>query len=99
MTMKTSDLSQTPLVRRFGIRGARLFARVWFPFIYILLATLTIALWILSPEFTNSWHRTLIGCFAAVLVITATARLARMRLEFLAGVEDLERSERPRCPK
>jgi hypothetical protein len=97
--MKTPDLSQTPVVRRFGVQGARLFARVWFSVVYVLLIALTATLWILSPEFNNSSHRTLIGCFAAVLVITAASRLARMRVEFLAGVEQLERNEPARRPK
>lgn len=91
--MKTHDLSQTPIVRRFGTRGARWFARLWFPVLYIQLAVLTAGLWFISPEFTETWQRISIGSFTAILVITAASRLSRMRSEYFASLEQLEAAQ------
>jgi hypothetical protein len=92
--MKTHDLSQTPIVRRYGTHGARWFARIWFPLLYVLLAALTAALWIYSPEFTVTWQRIFIGSMAGLLVVAAASRLSRMRLEYLASLELLEAERR-----
>jgi hypothetical protein len=90
--MKTQDLSQTALVRKFGVRGARLFGRIWFPVMYLFLIALTAGFLILSPTFGAGWRDMVVGCLVAVLVVTAAALLTRMRLEFLAGIEKLERT-------
>ena len=93
--MKTDDLSQTALVRKFGIRGARLYFRIWFPVMYLFLITLTAGLWVLSPMDEVRDHRIFVGCLVAVLVVIATALLTRMRLEYRAGIEKLERTPKP----
>ena len=47
-------------------------------------------LWVVSPEFTGGWQRPVLGFLIATLVVTAASVLTRMRLEFLAGIEQLE---------
>ena len=88
--MKTPDLSETTLVRNYGALGARRFARIWFPALYAMLTASAAGLWIFGSEFTVSWQRTVLGFLIATLVVTAASVLTRMRLEFLAGIEQLE---------
>lgn len=60
-----------------------------------MLTAITAALWILSPEFTGTWwRRAILGFLIASLVVIAASVLTRMRLEFFAGIEPLEASER-----
>ena len=88
--MKTPDISLTPLVRRYGVRGAKLFARVWFTLVYAFLIALTAALPIVGPEVPAGWRRGLIGCLAGGLIVLATSLLTRMRLEYWAAIGRLE---------
>ncbi|HWW01482.1 MAG TPA: hypothetical protein VNZ64_17425 [Candidatus Acidoferrum sp.] len=88
--MKIPDLSETPLVRKYGPRGARWFARIWFPVLYAMLAVVTAGFWIIDPQFPATWPRILIGFLVTVLVIVAASILTRMRLQFFAGIEQLE---------
>ena len=88
--MKTPDISETPLVRRYGVRGARLFARLWFALLYVFLVALTTAIFVFAPELANGRHRVFLGLLAGGLVVLAAALLTRMRLEFLAAIERLE---------
>ncbi|HSY09713.1 MAG TPA: hypothetical protein VK840_02245 [Candidatus Dormibacteraeota bacterium] len=88
--MKTPDISQTPMVRRYGVHGAKLFARIWFSIVYLLLVAVTAGLWIVSPEFAGGWRRIFVGCTVGALIVFATSLLTRMRLKFLAEIEQLE---------
>ena len=88
--MKTPDLSETTLVRKYGAHGARRFARIWFPALYAMLTASAAGLWIFGSEFTVGWQRTVLGFLIATLVVTAASVLTRMRLEFRAGIEQLE---------
>ncbi len=87
--MKTPDISQTPIVKRFGVRGAKLFAKIWFSIMYLALVAITAGFWIVWPEFAEGW-RIFVGCFVGALVVFAASLLTRMRLEYLAGIEQLE---------
>ena len=93
--MKTSDISQTSLVRKYGVRGAKLYLRLWFPFMYVLLISFTTALWVVAPELAKGWRRAFFGCLVCGLTVLAASLLTRMRLGFLAGVELLESREEP----
>src|SRR5258706_8549237 len=88
--MKTSDISKTPLVRKYGVRGAKLFARLWFPFLYVLLIAPTAALWAVAPELAAGWKRILFGFLVGGLTVLAASLLTRMRLGDLADIERLE---------
>lgn len=88
--MKTPDLSQAPIVKRYGVRGAKLFAKTWFPLMYLMLAAITAWLWTVSPEFVGERRRFIIGFIVGVLVVIAASLLTRMRLKYLAGIEQLE---------
>ena len=92
--MKTQDLSETTLVRKYGARSARRFAKIWFPALYAMLTAFTSGLWCISPEFTGGWQRPILGFLIATLIVTAASVLTRMRLEFLAGIEQLEAKPR-----
>jgi hypothetical protein len=92
--MKTADISQTPLVRRYGVRGAKLYVRLWFPFMYFLLIALTAGLWAAVPQFAAGWKRIFLGCIVCGLTVLASSLLTRMRLEFLAAIELLENREK-----
>lgn len=93
--MKTADISQTPLVRKYGVRGAKLYVRLWFPFMYFLLIALTAGLWAVVPEFATGWKRIFLGCIVCGLTVLAASILTKMRLEFLAAVELLETRGKP----
>jgi hypothetical protein len=88
--MKTQDVSETALVRRYGVRGAKLFARLWFPLLYVFLIALSTGFFVLGPEFATGSRRIFIGLLAGGLIVVAASLLTRMRLEFLAGIERLE---------
>lgn len=88
--MKTSDISKTLLVRRYGVRGAKLFARLWFPFLYLLLVVPTAVLWAVAPALATGWRRILFGCVVSGLTVLAASILTRMRLGYLADIERLE---------
>ena len=92
--VKTSDISNTPLVRKYGVRGAKLFARFWFPLLYVLLIAPTAALCALAPELATGWRRILFGCLVSGLTVLAASVLTRMRLGYLAAIEQLEAGER-----
>ena len=91
-TMKTPDLSKTPVVQKFGARGARWYGRILFASLYAILIRFTSRLWIYSPEFTSTemWRRVVFGLFVAVLVVIAASVLTQMRIKFFAGIEQLE---------
>jgi len=38
--IKTSNISDAPIVRKYGVRGARLFARLWFSVMYVIAVAL-----------------------------------------------------------
>jgi uncharacterized BrkB/YihY/UPF0761 family membrane protein len=88
--MKAQDISQTPIVKRFGAHGAKLFAKIWFSIMYLALAAITAGFWIVGPMFPEGWRRIFIGCFFGALVVVAASILTRMRLKFLAEIEQLE---------
>jgi len=88
--MKTSDISGTPLVRKYGVRGAKLFAHVWFPFMYLLLIAPAAALWAVAPEVPTEGKRIFLGCLVTVLIVVGASVLSRMRLGYLAAIEQLE---------
>ena len=72
------------------MRGAKLYVRLWFPFMYVLLIALTSALWAVVPEFAAGWKRIFLGGLVCGLTVLAASLLTRIRLEFLAAVELLE---------
>jgi len=76
------------------VRGAKLFARLWFPLLYVIFIALTAALPVVGPEVQLGWRRVFIGCLAGGLVVLATSLLTRMRLQYLAAIERLEARER-----
>ncbi len=90
LLMKTSDISQTPLIRRFGLRGGKLFAHLWFSVLYVFLVALAAALPVVGPQVPAGWRRIVVGCIAGALIVLAASLLTRMRLEFLAAIERLE---------
>ena len=90
LLMKTSDTSETELVRRYGVRGAKLFARIWFPLMYVFLIALSACLWVVGPEFIAGWRRIFFGCLISGLIVVAASLLTRMRLQYLAAIERFE---------
>ena len=89
--MKTTlDISERQLVRRYGVRGAKLFARIWFPLVYVSLIALDAGLWVVGPEFTTGRPRILCGCLIGALTVVAASLLTRMRLQYLAAIALLE---------
>jgi hypothetical protein len=92
--MKASNIAQAPLVKRCGARRAKLFAKIWFSIMYLMLTAATAGLWIASPEFTGGWPRIFVGCIVGALVVFAASLLTRMRLRFLSEIEQLETREK-----
>ena len=88
--MKTPDISQTPLVRKYGVRGAKLFAHLWFPFMYVVLIALTAGVWAGYAEAPAGWKRIVFGCLVSGLTVLAASLLTRMHLGYLAAIELLE---------
>ena len=55
-----------------------------------MLIALTAGFWIAGPEFAEGWRRIFVGCFVGTLIVFAASLLTRMRLKFLAEIEQLE---------
>jgi hypothetical protein len=91
--MKTSDISQSLIIKKYGVRGAKLFVRIWFAVLYLMLIAVAAGFWIVGPEFAAGWRRIFVGCFVGTLVVFAASLLTRMRLKFLAEIEQLETRE------
>lgn len=72
------------------MRGAKLFARIWFSLLYSLLTALAAGIWIAGPEFAMGWRRLIISTLAGALIVTAASLLTRMRLEYMAAIERLQ---------
>jgi hypothetical protein len=87
--MKLSDLLWTPIVRRFGARGARWYGRVVFAWLYAMLIFFTARLWIHSQDFASAGtvRGVLFGSIVAVLVVVAASMLTKMRIEYFASIE------------
>jgi hypothetical protein len=83
--MKAPDITQSPMFKRYGVRGLKLFAKIWFPILYLMLIAITAAFLIIRPELGI-----IIDCFVGALVVFASSLLTRMRLKFLAEIEQLE---------
>ncbi|HTV61785.1 MAG TPA: hypothetical protein VMH30_04370 [Verrucomicrobiae bacterium] len=92
--MIAPDISQTPIIKRFGVRGAKLFAKIWFSIMYLALVTITAGFWIIGPEFPEGWYRIFAGCLVGALVVFAASLLTRMRLKLLAEIAELEARDR-----
>ena len=93
--MKAPDISQTPIVKRYGVRGAKLYAKIWFSILYLMLVAVTAGFWIVGPELAAGWRRIIVGCFAGALIVFAASLLTRMRLKFFAEIEQLESHGKP----
>ena len=88
--MKAPDIAQTTIVKRFGIRGAKVYAKIWFSILYLMLVAVTAGFWIVGPEFAPGWRRIVVCCFVGALIVFAASLLTRMRLKFLAEIEQME---------
>jgi prepilin signal peptidase PulO-like enzyme (type II secretory pathway) len=88
--VKKPDIAQTPIVKWFGIRGAKLYVKILFSILYLMLIALTAGLWIVGPVFPNGWCRIVLACFIGGLIVFAVSLLTRMRMKFLAEIEQLE---------
>ena len=89
--MNTSDISQTPIVRRFGVRRARLWAKVWFSIMYLMLAAIAVGWSFAGPAlFAAGWRGLVVGCVAGSLIVFATSLLTQMRTKVLSELAELE---------
>ena len=61
---------------------------------YLALVAITAGFWIVGPEFPEGWRRIFVGCFVGALVVFAASLLTRMRLKYLAEIEQLETREK-----
>ena len=87
--MKSCDISQSALVRRYGVRGAKLFARLWFPLLYFVLICLGAAFCFVGPEVVG-WRRIILAGISGALLVLGASLLTRMRLNYWAAIEQLE---------
>jgi hypothetical protein len=88
--MKAPDITQSPMFKRYGVRGLKLFAKIWFPVLYLMLIAVTAGFLIVGQEFAGGWRRIFLSCFVGTLIVFASSLLTRMRLKFLAEIEQLE---------
>lgn len=94
LLMKTSDLSQSIsqslIFKRFGVRGARFFVKIWFSIMYLILVAATATFWFVGAEPGTGWRRIFVGCLIGALIVLTSSLLTQVLLRFLAGIEQLE---------
>jgi hypothetical protein len=89
--MKTSDISNSLVVRKCGVRGARLFAYFWFSSMYVFLIAVNAASWVLAPDMApERGDRIFFGCIFGGLTVLTASLLTRMCLKLLAEIKELE---------
>jgi hypothetical protein len=86
-TMKTTGTVQTPVMKRFGARGARVFGWVWFSAMNLGLIAIVTGWWMASSEIPGGWRRMVAGCIVGSLTVLAASLLARMRLKYFGEIE------------
>lgn len=72
------------------MRGAKLFARIWFTAMFIFLIALNAGFWVVGPELIEGWRRILFGCLIGTLIVAGASLLTRMLLQYWAAIERLE---------
>jgi len=92
--MKPTDVAQTPIMKRYGARGARIFGRIWFSTMYLALMAIVAGWWMLGPEMAAGWRRAVAACFVGALAVLATSLLTRMHLKYRAEIDQCESGQR-----
>jgi hypothetical protein len=85
--MKTTGTMQTPVMKRFGPRGARVFGWLWFSAMHLMLIAVVVGWWMASAEIPGGWRRVVAGCIVGSLIVLAASLLARMRLKYFGEIE------------
>ena len=88
--MKTTDIAQTPIVKRYGVHGARIFGRIWFSAMYLTLVAIVVGWLMVVQEIPGGWRRAFIACFVGTLAVLATALLTRMQLKYRTEIDQFE---------
>jgi uncharacterized BrkB/YihY/UPF0761 family membrane protein len=97
--MNTSDVSETPIVRWLGPRGARWYGRVLFTVLYATLIFFAARAWIYKqdPGVTENWRRVVLGSIVAALVVIAASVLTQMRIGFFVELDQLDAKLKDPC--
>jgi hypothetical protein len=92
--MKTTGLAQTPVMKHFGLRGARICGWIWFSAMYLALIAIVAGWWMVWPELPGGWRRMVAGGIVGTLVVLAISLLIRMRLKYLAEIDQFEAGQK-----
>jgi hypothetical protein len=86
------NLTRSPVFKKFGVRGLKLYAMILFSVFYLMLIAITAGFCIYSSDFEDC--RISVSWFAGVLIVFSASLLTRMHSHFQADIKRLEPQEK-----
>jgi hypothetical protein len=92
--MKSRDITQTPVFRKYGIKGMRRFCIVWGTFMYLFLIFISVrGLYALMQIIDEPGSRILLFT-AVILIVTAASLITRMLIGTFSELRALESQQK-----
>jgi hypothetical protein len=88
VTEMKNDIKKTLLYRKYGLLGLKIFTYIWFPILYLLLASVGIGGLYYYKEF---WMVMII----VLLIIAASSLLSKMLCDQIRNIKEIENKEKP----
>ena len=83
-----NDIKKTLLYRKYGLPGLKIFTYIWFPIIYLWLASVGIGVLYYCKVF---W----LVVISVLLIIAASSLLSKMLCDQVRNIKEIENKEKP----
>ena len=88
VTKMKNDITKTLLYRKYGLLGLKIHTYIWFPIIYLLLASFGIGVLYYYKVF---WGVMIV----VLLIITASSVISKMLCDQIRNIKEIENKEKP----